>query len=90
MHGFIKEIGDGVFDPETVKILTQAFDDAWARVERSKAPYTSEEYAHAGRTIIAKHIIAAAKAGERDPRWLVDRALLHLSRQKLYARPATP
>jgi hypothetical protein len=87
IHGFIKEDADGVFDPETLKILTQAFDDAWARVQTSKAPYVAEEYANAGRTIIAKHIIRAAKAGERDPRWLTDSALLYLARQKLSRTP---
>ncbi len=57
------------------------------RVQASKAPYGSEEYALAGRTILAKYIIGAAKAGERDPRWLADSALLYLSRQKLSRTP---
>jgi hypothetical protein len=39
------------------------------------------------RTTLAKQIINAAKAGERDPRWLVDRALLYLSQQKLTRKP---
>jgi len=87
LHGLIKEYADGVFDPEAVRILTQAFDDAWARAQASKAPYVAEEYAHVGRTIIAKHIIRSAKAGEFDPRRLADNALLYLSRQKLYRTP---
>src|SRR6266566_6063096 len=64
MHGFIKEHTAGVFGPEQIRILTQAFDDAWARVKSSKAPYAADGYAPVGRTIIAKHIIDAAKAGE--------------------------
>jgi hypothetical protein len=40
------------------------------------------------RIILAKHIITAVKAGERDPRRLADSALLYLSRQKL--RRETP
>jgi hypothetical protein len=38
-------------------------------VQASKAPYANDEYAPAGRTMIAKYIINRAKAGERDPRW---------------------
>ncbi len=83
MHGFIKEHTAGVFGPEQIRILTQAFDDAWARVKSSKAPYAADGYAPVGRTIIAKHIIDAAKAGEFDPRWLADSALLYLSQQNL-------
>jgi 3-hydroxy-3-methylglutaryl CoA synthase len=81
--GIIKQYADGVFDPETIGILTQAFDGAWRRAQLSKTPYVAEEYAEAGRIILAKHIITAAKAGERDPRWLADSALLYLSRQNL-------
>jgi hypothetical protein len=83
VRGFVNQFADGVFDPETVSILADAFDDAWRRVEASKAPYGSEEYAVAGRVILAKYIINAAKTGQRDPRWLADSALLYLSQQKL-------
>ncbi len=79
----------GVFAPEVLSILEDAFDDAWRRVQESQAPYGSEEYASAGRAIIAKYIIGAAKAGERDPRWLADSAVLYLSRQKLSRTPPT-
>ena len=88
MHGFIEEFSPGVFGPEDVTLLAQALDDAWTRVQASKPPYIVEEYAHIGRAILAKHIINAAKAGERDPRWLADSALLYLSQQKLRGAPA--
>lgn len=87
MRGFIEQYADGVFGPEAIRILTQAFDDAWRRAEWSNAPYTAEEYTHVARTIIAKHIIRSAKAGEFDPRWLADSALLYLSQQKLSRKP---
>jgi hypothetical protein len=87
MHGFLEKFAPGVFGPEDAKILTQAFDDAWARVRASKESYLAEEYTVAGRAILAKHIINAAKAGERDPRWLADRALLYLSQRKLRRTP---
>jgi hypothetical protein len=57
-------------------------------VQVSNAPYGAEEYAPAGRAILARHIIIrAAKAGERDPRSLADSALLYLSQQKLNRTP---
>jgi hypothetical protein len=83
VRGFIKRYAEGVFDPAAINILVNAFEDAWRRVVSSKAPYSNEEYAHSARTIIAKHIIEQAEAGERDPRWLADSALLYLSQQKL-------
>jgi hypothetical protein len=70
-----------------VTLLADAFEDAWRRIQASKAPYAAEEYALAGRTILAKHIINAANAGERDPRWLADSAILYLARQKLSREP---
>jgi hypothetical protein len=83
VRGFIKQYADGEFDPDTIRILTQAFDDALQRAQMSKRPYLAEEYTEAGRIMRAKHIITAAKAGKRDPRWLADSALLYLSRQNL-------
>ena len=56
-------------------------------MQASNAPYGTEEYALAGRAILARHIIANAKAGERDPRYLADSALLYLSQQKLSRTP---
>jgi hypothetical protein len=87
VRGFVKQYADGEFDPDTIGILTQAFDDAWQSVQLSKRPYVAEEYTEAGRIILAKHIITAAKAGERNPRRLADGALLYLSRQKLRREP---
>jgi hypothetical protein len=87
MRGFIKQYAKGAFDPAAISILVDAFEDAWRRVESSKAPYSDEEYAPAARTIIAKHIIEKAEAGERDPRWLADSALLYLSGQRLSPTP---
>ena len=87
MHGFIKRFANGVFYPEEVQILVAAFDDAWAKLQSSQAPFAEEAYAPAAREILAKHIIMAAKRGERNPRQLTDDALLHLSRQRLSKKP---
>jgi len=87
MHGFIKRFADGAFYPEEVQILVAAFDDAWAKLQSSGAPFAEEAYARAAREILAKHIIMAAQGGERNPRRLTGDALLHLSRQPLSKKP---
>ena len=63
VRGFVKQFGVA-FEPKSVKILTDAFDDAWARLQVSNAPYGTEDFALAGRTKLAKHIINAARYGE--------------------------
>ena len=87
MRGFVNQFAEGEFDPSVMSILEDAFEDAWRRVQKSKAPYATEEYASAGRAILATYIISAAKVGERDPRWLADSAILHLSQQRLSRKP---
>ena len=86
MHGFIKQFGMA-FDPDAVKILTAAFDDAWARLQTSGAPYAMHEYTEAARTHLARYIIGAARRGEWDQRKLADGALLYLAQQKLSRVP---
>ncbi len=83
LHGFISQFAKDLFEPEQVRLLTDAFDEAWARLRASKAPWSVDDYARIGRAIIAKHIIENAKAGEFDPHWLADSALLYLTQQKL-------
>jgi hypothetical protein len=79
MQGFIKRFADGVFFPEEIEILVAAFDDAWAKLQASRAPFA--ENAYDAREILAKHIIMSAQRGERNRRRLTDDALLHLSEQ---------
>lgn len=78
---------DGVFDPEAVRILSEAFDDAWARLQTSGAPFSQGKYVVAARTIIAKRIIALAKEGQFDRRLLTSAALIYLAQQKLTRTP---
>jgi hypothetical protein len=66
VRGFLKQFAPDVFRPEEISILEDALDDAWRRIERSKAPWASDDYSAAGRTILAKYIITMAKGGERD------------------------
>ena len=87
MHGFVKRFADGAFYPEEVRILVAAFDDAWAKLQSSGAPFAEEAYAPAAREILAKHIIMVAERGERNARRLTDDALFHLARQPLSKKP---
>jgi hypothetical protein len=74
MRRFIKAAG-AAFDPDTVQILVDAFDEAWASLVNSGAVFAAENYGKTSREILAKHIIAAAKNGERDQRKLSKGAL---------------
>ena len=87
MRKFIKAFEAGAaFDPDTVHILIGAFDDAWASLLNSGAPFAAENHSEthklsedAARDILAKHIIEAAKKGERDQHKLSEDALLQLA-----------
>jgi hypothetical protein len=57
---------EGVFNPEEVRILTAAFDDAWKAVQDSGAEIARNGQAEAMRAIIAQRILAMARLGERD------------------------
>jgi hypothetical protein len=63
MHGFIARHAPGVFDPETVKILTAAFDKACEQLRSSNAPFAADDYAEAARTILARHYHQRGKGG---------------------------
>jgi hypothetical protein len=87
VQGFLIPFVSDEFRPDEISILEDALEDAWRRVEESQAPWASDGYSTAGRTILARHIIKMAQGGERDPRWLADSALLYLSQQKLSLTP---
>jgi hypothetical protein len=72
--------GSGAFDSDEVKVLTDAFDQAWKVVEESGACFASGTYKNATREILALRIIEIAQLGERDPNRLRDDALLYLAK----------
>jgi hypothetical protein len=59
------------FDPESIRLLGDVFDEAWARVESkvSLADYDAQ------RLELAKHIVEYAMKGERDRPKLIEYAL---------------
>src|SRR5437762_9879584 len=82
MHGYLKD-HSGVFDPNQVRTLVAAFEKAWAAVQGSGAIFDTDTKGESARAILAKHIIAAAKQGERDQGRLRDGALLALTQSNL-------
>ncbi len=76
----------GVFDPDDMRILVAAFDKAWEAVQASGVIYPKDKV-ELVRAILAKHIIAAAKDGERDHSRLRDGALLALAQSNLRSVP---
>jgi hypothetical protein len=72
------------FERETVNVVVAAFDDAWQRLLAGGISVRADDEASV-RERLAKYIIEAAKAGERDPRRLREDALLHFSRASLRA-----
>jgi len=53
------------FDPETVSLLSRAFDEAWIETQVMLGGKPVD--ATSVRSALAKRIMAAAKGGERDP-----------------------
>jgi hypothetical protein len=44
VRSFLKQFAPDEFRPDEIRILEDALDDAWRRVEQSKAPWASEDY----------------------------------------------
>jgi hypothetical protein len=84
VQGFLAE-HPGAFDPNEIRILVAAFNRAWESVQASGAISGAE--AESARAVLAKHIIAAAKDGERDQGRLRDGALLALAQANLRTAP---
>lgn len=66
----------GQFDPETIKLLSNAFETAWHALERAGDRRALQR--DRVRDLLARRIIEAAQLGERDGDILVRDALEHL------------
>lgn len=73
-------LAQSAFDPELIESLVAAYEDAWAKVEKSGSKLASPRYERAAQEIIAKRIIEMAQRGEKDPRQLVEDAVSYLAR----------
>jgi hypothetical protein len=68
------------FDAETTKIMAAAFDAAWEEVKTSDGSPSGERQAAATRDSLARHIMALAQRGERNPDRLIKNASRRLGR----------
>jgi hypothetical protein len=82
MRGFLAE-HSGVFAPDEIRILVTAFDKAWEAIQASGAIFDTDAKIQLARATLAKHIIEAAKQGERDQGRLRDGALVALAQSNL-------
>jgi hypothetical protein len=62
------------FDPETITILAEALDGAWATIKASGAQFDGRD--EDARDAVAKYIVEFALKGERDRQRLIESALL--------------
>jgi hypothetical protein len=67
------------FDPESIRILSDAFEDAWQSLHTTGTTFHLDGRTDQTRDILARCIIEVAKLGERDRRRLRDAALAHLA-----------
>ena len=72
--------GGTAFDPDTVRLLGDAFDGAWRSLQTTGVYFTSRGHAEATREKLALRIIEMANHGERDLDRLRADALQHLMR----------
>jgi hypothetical protein len=86
MYGYLKE-HVGAFGPHEIRTLVAALDKAWESIQASGATFTTGAHAESARAILAKHIIDAAKQGERDQQRLRDGALLAWAQSNLRPVP---
>jgi hypothetical protein len=67
------------FDPESIRILSDALEDAWQSLHTVGSTFHFDGHAELTRETLARCIIELAKLGERDHRRLRDAALTHLA-----------
>ena len=66
------------FNPEDTRILTTAFDRAWADFKSSGSALAQDACAPSTRALLAKQIIARAQTGERNIDRLVKDGVAYL------------
>jgi hypothetical protein len=68
------------FDPEDLKMLASAFDEAWEAIQQNGGTLARPPYAaRAIRELLAKRIIAMAQRGQSNPHSLSEDAIQFLT-----------
>ena len=71
-------LANKAFDAETTRVLGSAFDAAWEKVKATNMLPTDKRQMASMRELLAKFVIAKAEQGEKDPKRLIETALLRL------------
>jgi len=71
-------LANKAFDAETTRVLGSAFDAAWEKAEATNILPTDKRQLASMRELLAKIVIAKAEQGEKDPKRLIETALLRL------------
>ena len=66
------------FDPETVRVLATALDEAWEIASANQIEFKLDKNPEGAHDLLAKHIVDLAIQGERDHQRLVNAALERL------------
>ena len=74
------------FDPSTIRILSDALEDAWSSLQNSGTTFHIDGSAEQTREFLARCIIERAKLGERDRRRLRDFAVIQLAQANVRKR----
>ncbi len=67
------------FDPEAIRVLASALDEAWGKIQKSGSRFARPAYSRVMREVIAKRIMEMAQRGVQDQQMLVDDALRFLA-----------
>ncbi len=70
---------EAAFDPEAIRVLALALDEAWAKIQKSGSRFARPAYSRVMREVVAKRIIEMAQRGVKDQQTLVDDALRFLA-----------
>jgi len=71
-------LANKAFDAEITRVLGSVFDAAWERAEATNIMPTDKRQLASTRELLAKFIIAKAEQGEKNPKRLIETALLRL------------
>jgi hypothetical protein len=76
---FPSTIDTSAFDPESIRIMSDAFEAAWQSLQITGTAVQNTEKDEERRAVLARRIIELAKAGERDRQTLRNAALAYLA-----------
>lgn len=77
------------FDPEAIRVLASALDEAWGRIRQSGSQFARPAYSHVMREVVAKRIMEMALRGVKDRQTLVEDAVRFVATNYVGKKPTT-